>query len=62
MWDVRSACGANSILNINNRISLALEKGAPPTAAEELSDDDATVSFTQQVNLAWQPATPRKCL
>ncbi|KAE9372135.1 hypothetical protein N431DRAFT_558038 [Stipitochalara longipes BDJ] len=53
-----SPCGANGILNINNRISLALEKGAPSTAAGELSDDDATVSFTQQVNLAWQPCDP----
>jgi len=53
-----SPCGANGILNINNRIALSLEKGAPTTAAGELSDDDATVSFTQQVNLAWQPCDP----
>jgi hypothetical protein len=50
----RSPCGANGILNINNRIAFTPEKGAPSTAAGELSDDDATVSFAQQVNLQWQ--------
>lgn len=33
----RSPCGANGILNVNNRIALTWETGAPHTAAGELS-------------------------
>jgi hypothetical protein len=41
----RSHCGVNGILNVNNRIGLSTERGAPANAAGELSDDDATVHF-----------------
>ncbi|KAH8794562.1 hypothetical protein F5882DRAFT_288764, partial [Hyaloscypha sp. PMI_1271] len=50
-----SFCGVNGILNVNNRIGISTERGAPANAASELSDEDATVHFDQQVNLAWQP-------
>jgi hypothetical protein len=33
----RSPCGANGILNVNNRIALTWETGTPHTAAGELS-------------------------
>ncbi|KAL5115323.1 hypothetical protein ACEQ8H_006768 [Pleosporales sp. CAS-2024a] len=46
-----SPCGANGILNVNNRIALT---SANATAAGELSDDDATVAFTQQLHVAWK--------
>jgi len=49
-----SPCGANGILNVNNRISLAATNSK---ASGELSDDDATVSFDQQLHVAWQPCT-----
>ncbi|ELQ36337.1 hypothetical protein MCOR27_005294 [Pyricularia oryzae] len=48
---VYSPCGANGILNINNRISLTSTKSS---AIGIISDDDATVAFTQQLNLQWQ--------
>ncbi|KAF1941370.1 hypothetical protein EJ02DRAFT_512436 [Clathrospora elynae] len=48
-----SPCGQNGILNINNRISLTNKKA---DQAGEMSNDDATVAFTQQLHVAW-----RKC-
>jgi hypothetical protein len=50
-----SPCGSNGILNINNRISLTNKKS---TQAGELSNDDATVAFTQQLHVAWKKCTP----
>ncbi|EJT79829.1 hypothetical protein GGTG_04912 [Gaeumannomyces tritici R3-111a-1] len=51
---IYSPCGANGILNINNRISL-VNKGSNSKATGIISDDDATVAFTQQLNLFWRP-------
>jgi hypothetical protein len=48
-----SPCGANGILNINNRIALTSSNSQ---SMGEITDDDATVAFTQQINLNW-----RKC-
>ncbi|KAF2030990.1 hypothetical protein EK21DRAFT_111439 [Setomelanomma holmii] len=50
-----SPCGSNGILNINNRIALTSTQS---TAAGELSNDDATVAFTQQLHVAWRKCTP----
>jgi hypothetical protein len=50
-----SPCGQNGILNINNRISLTNKK---PDQAGEMSNDDATVAFTQQLHVAWRKCTP----
>lgn len=47
-------CGANGILNINNRIALTSSNS---TASGQITDDDATVAFTQQVHLSWRPCT-----
>ncbi|KAH6723323.1 hypothetical protein BKA61DRAFT_464280 [Leptodontidium sp. MPI-SDFR-AT-0119] len=47
-----SPCGANGILNVNNRIALS-STNAKQTG--ELSNDDATVAFTHQLHVAWQP-------
>ncbi|KAF2272355.1 uncharacterized protein EI97DRAFT_385884 [Westerdykella ornata] len=52
---VWSPCGTNGILNINNRISLT---STDSKASGELSNDDATVAFTQQLHVAWRPCTP----
>jgi hypothetical protein len=46
-----SPCGSNGILNINNRIALTSRNSS---AAGELSNDDATVAFTQQLHVAWK--------
>jgi hypothetical protein len=46
-----SPCGANGILNINNRIALT---SSNTSAFGLITDDDATVAFTQQVNIAWR--------
>ncbi|KXX82360.1 hypothetical protein MMYC01_201306 [Madurella mycetomatis] len=46
-----SPCGANGILNINNRIALTSTNSS---AAGFITDDDATVAFTQQLNIAWR--------
>lgn len=54
---VWSPCGTTGILNINNRISL---RSTNSTAYGELSNDDATVAFTQQVHVSWQPCTPKR--
>ncbi|KAI4914778.1 hypothetical protein J4E90_004811 [Alternaria incomplexa] len=50
-----SPCGQNGILNINNRISLTNKKS---DQAGEMSNDDATVAFTQQLHVAWRKCTP----
>ncbi|RYP75929.1 hypothetical protein DL769_003732 [Monosporascus sp. CRB-8-3] len=47
-----SPCGATGILNVNNRIALTSRNS---TAYGQISDDDATVAFTQQVHVDWQP-------
>ncbi|KAF2114228.1 hypothetical protein BDV96DRAFT_600945 [Lophiotrema nucula] len=52
---VWSPCGTTGILNINNRISLTSTNSS---AAGELSNDDATVAFTQQLHVAWRACTP----
>ncbi|KAH8908257.1 hypothetical protein BR93DRAFT_609041 [Coniochaeta sp. PMI_546] len=48
---IYSPCGANGILNINNRIALTSTNSS---AIGELTDDDATVAFTQQIHLSWK--------
>ncbi|KAK0667799.1 hypothetical protein QBC41DRAFT_395220 [Cercophora samala] len=48
---IYSPCGANGILNVNNRIALT---STNRTAIGEITNDDATVAFTQQVNIAWR--------
>jgi hypothetical protein len=50
-----SPCGQNGILNINNRIALTNKKA---DQAGEMSNDDATVAFTQQLHVAWRKCTP----
>lgn len=40
--------------NINNRIALTSTNS---TASGSVTDDDATVAFTQQVHLSWQKCT-----
>ncbi|EUC49626.1 hypothetical protein COCMIDRAFT_84044 [Bipolaris oryzae ATCC 44560] len=46
-----SPCGANGILNVNNRIALTSKNA---DAAGEMSNDDATVAFTHQLHVAWR--------
>jgi hypothetical protein len=46
-----SPCGATGILNINNRIALSSSNSS---ASGEITDDDATVAFTQQIHLNWR--------
>jgi hypothetical protein len=43
-------CGATGILNINNRIGLSSTNSS---AFGMITDDDATVAFTQQLHLTW---------
>lgn len=50
---IYSPCGAEGMLNINNRISLRTD-GKNPEASGSITDDDATIAFTQQVNIQWQ--------
>jgi hypothetical protein len=52
-----SPCGTTGILNINNRISLTT---TDKNAYGELSNDDATVAFTQQLHVQWRACTPGK--
>jgi hypothetical protein len=47
-----SPCGANGILNINNRIGLTATN---TSAFGSITDDDATVALTQQLNMQWRP-------
>lgn len=49
-----SPCGQTGILNVNNRIALTSSNA---TASGQISDDDATVAFTQQLHVSWQPCT-----
>ncbi|KAH8753823.1 hypothetical protein F5883DRAFT_607951 [Diaporthe sp. PMI_573] len=51
---IYSPCGAQGILNINNRIALTSTNSS---ASGSVTDDDATVAFTQQVHLNWQKCT-----
>jgi len=44
-------CGSNGILSINNRVALTSTNS---NASGQISDDDATVKFTHQINLQWQ--------
>ncbi|KAF2681488.1 hypothetical protein K458DRAFT_444685 [Lentithecium fluviatile CBS 122367] len=53
-----SPCGTTGLLNINNRISLNNNKNK--NASGELSNDDATVAFTQQLHVQWRACTPGK--
>ncbi|KAK4117411.1 hypothetical protein N656DRAFT_35355 [Canariomyces notabilis] len=48
---IYSPCGASGILNINNRIALTSTNSS---ASGFITDDDATVAFTQQLNIAWR--------
>lgn len=48
---VWSPCGANGILNINNRIALTSNNNQ---ATGEISNDDATIKFEQKLRLKWQ--------
>ena len=48
---VWAPCGTNGILNANNRIALT---SSDSQASGELSDDDATISFTQQIHVSWR--------
>jgi len=48
---VWSPCGANGVLNINNRIALTSNR---PEASGEISNDDATVKFEQKIRLEWR--------
>lgn len=50
---IYSPCGAEGMLNINNRISLRTD-GKNPDASGSITDDDATIAFTQQLNIQWQ--------
>lgn len=50
-----SPCGTTGLLNINNRIALTSKNSQ---ASGELSNDDATVAFTQQLHVSWRPCTP----
>lgn len=54
---IYSPCGAEGILNINNRIALTSTNS---TASGQVTDDDATVAFTQQLHLQWQACTVKK--
>ncbi|KAI1077441.1 hypothetical protein F5B20DRAFT_260700 [Whalleya microplaca] len=46
-----SPCGASGILNVNNRVALTSSNSS---ASGQISDDDATVAFTQQIHVSWQ--------
>ncbi|PGH11127.1 hypothetical protein AJ79_05074 [Helicocarpus griseus UAMH5409] len=48
---VWSPCGAEGMLNINNRIALT---SRDREASGALSNDDATVAFTHQLHVAWR--------
>lgn len=47
---VKSRCGSSEVLNVNNRIALV---SSNDTASGQLTDDDATVDMTQQINIKW---------
>jgi hypothetical protein len=50
---IYAPCGSEGILNINNRIALTRTSSAASNAMGEITDDDATIAFTQQVNIQW---------
>lgn len=47
---VKSKCGTTEILNVNNRIALV---SSDSDASGQLTDDDATVDMSQQINIQW---------
>lgn len=49
---VWSPCGAQGILNVNNRLALTT---TDKTASGQLTNDDATFKFTQNLQLLWRP-------
>lgn len=51
---VWSPCGAQGILNVNNRLALTT---TDRNAAGQLTNDDATLKFTQNLQLLWRPCT-----
>jgi len=53
---IYAPCGDNGILNVNNRIALS---ATSTTASGSISDDDATISFTQQIHLSWMACTKK---
>lgn len=53
---VWSPCGANGILNVNNRIALTSNNNNP-RAEGEISNDDATIKFEQKLRLTWRRCT-----
>jgi hypothetical protein len=42
---------ADGILNVNNRVALT---SSSSSAAGEISNDDATIALTQQINVQWR--------
>jgi hypothetical protein len=50
-----SPCGATGLLNVNNRIALTSTTTA---GTGEVSNDDATVAFTQQAHVSWRQCVP----
>jgi len=50
-----SPCGATGLLNVNNRIALV---STTTSGTGEVSNDDATVAFTQQAHVSWRQCTP----
>jgi hypothetical protein len=48
---VYSPCGANGILNVNNRIALT---SSVRGAKGEVTNDDATFKFTQSLRVSWR--------
>jgi hypothetical protein len=52
---VWSPCGANGILNINNRI--ALNNNRNRQGQGEISNDDATIRFEQKLRVQWRRCT-----
>lgn len=51
---VWSPCGAEGILNINNRLSLSPSPDADYSASGEIYEDDATVKFEQICRIVWR--------
>jgi hypothetical protein len=47
---VKAPCGSTSILNVNNRLLLTSSNSR---ASGMITDDDATVDISQQINIKW---------
>lgn len=47
---IRSPCGEEALLNIDNRIALT---STSSTASGEVTDDDATVALEHQIQIQW---------